>query len=182
VRLERVAAIVLTEAQWEAVLAHAYRKLEERYEPGETREQQAFGLLAGRLDDGRLVTTRVVPLRRNLRGDPRHGSAVDAVVHELATPSRTPLGQRGWLADPRELLAAHARCDAEGTLVFASYHMHRIPWSHDPLRDTPTPLDTALSADQGLWMLIVSMVDPARPRVRAFWEGCREREAQVIVR
>ncbi|HEX5982652.1 MAG TPA: hypothetical protein VFY69_00450, partial [Solirubrobacterales bacterium] len=123
----------------------------------------------------------VLPLRRNLRSDPTQGADLDAVVRELAIESRTPLEQRGWIAAPEEVMEAQERCDAGGTFLFGSYHMHKVPWRQDPLRDTPTALDTALGAGQGLWMVILSMVDPDRPILRAFWEGRPEAETRLLV-
>lgn len=163
------------------MVGHASRKLRGRYHVGETRLGQAFGLLAGVCDGETLEASEIFPLRRNLRTDPVHGREIDSVVRELATESRTPVDQRGWIAAPEEILAAEERCAGAGLTLFASYHMHKVPWHHDPLRDTPTPLDTALGRDQGLWMLILSMVDPERPILRAFWEGRSELEANLVV-
>src|SRR4051812_37922564 len=80
-----VSAIRIGHAQWEAIVGHARRKLEGDYLDGETAEQQAFGLLGGHVHGGAIETTGVFPLLRNLRHDPRIGSAVDATVHDLAT-------------------------------------------------------------------------------------------------
>jgi hypothetical protein len=163
------------------LIAHARRKLRGEFRADETRVAQAFGLLAGAVIGNAVTTTDVLPLRRNLRTDPAEGAEVDAAVRELGVESRTPLEQRGWLASPREVMEAQNRSDARGTLIFGSYHMHKVPWQADPLRDEPTALDTALGEGQGLWMLIVSMVDPDRPIIRAFWEGRPEVEAAVRV-
>lgn len=162
------------------VVGHAARKLRGEYRDDESPEPQAFGLLAGVPQGEALRTTATFALRRNLRTDPRRGREVDAVVRELATDSRTPISRRGWVAAPEELIAAQEHCDRAGLTVFAAYHMHKVPWDHDPLRDRPTPLDTALGEGQGLWMLIVSMVDPDHPRLRAFWEGHPELEVPLV--
>lgn len=162
------------------VVGHAARKLRGEYREDESPEPQAFGLLAGVPRGGALRGTATFALRRNLRADPRRGREVDSVVRELATDSRTPIERRGWVAAPEELIAAEDHCDRAGLTVFAAYHMHKVPWDHDPLRDRPTALDTALGEGQGLWMLIVSMVDPDRPRLRAFWEGRPEAEVPLV--
>jgi hypothetical protein len=179
--LERIARIVLPRSGWQTLVDHARRKLECRWLEHETREQQAFGLLAGRLDHASMRTVEVFPLLRNLRQDPVRGTLVDAAVNELAMPSRTPNEQRGWLADPGEVLTVQRRCDAADLLLYGSYHMHKVPWKHDPLRDTPTTLDRVLAEHQGMWMLILSMVQPQRPRLRAFFDGRLEREAPIVV-
>ncbi len=58
---------------------------------------------------------------------------------------------------------------------------HRPPSRDDPLRDTCTELDGKLAEGSGLWMFILWMVDPERPVLRAFFEGCNDREATVRV-
>jgi len=175
-----VRAIEMADRQRSQLIAHAARKLRGDYEAAETPVPQAFGLLAGVARGSALVTTDVLPLRRNLRTDPARGADLDAVVRELAIESSTPLERRGWIAAPEEVMEAQERCDADGTVLFGSYHAHKVPWPQDPLRDTPTALDTALGEGQGLWMLILSMVDPERPILRAFWEGRPEAEAKLL--
>lgn len=179
--VDRVREIRLAAGAYDALLAHARRKLRGEHRPGETRERKAFGLLAGRIDGERIETTDVVALARNLRHEDPYRAQIDAMVHALAVPSETPLQRRGWLADPAELLAAQQRCDAAGTLIFGSYHMHRVGWPADPRRETCTALDEALARGCGLWMLVLSMVDPARPVLRAFFEGDNTREARVVI-
>jgi hypothetical protein len=176
-----MARIELPAVHWQQIQAHARRKLAGRWVSGETPEQQAFGLLTGRIVERAIQTSNVFPLFRNLRSDPRAGAEIDAAVSALATPSKTPLNRRGWLADSREVLEVHRRCEAAHDLVYGSYHMHKVSWAHDPLRDTPTALDTALGEGQGIWMLILSMVDPQRPLLRAFFEGDRDREVPVLI-
>lgn len=85
------------------------------------------------------------------------------------------------MADPKEVLQAQRACDRAGAVLFGNYHMHRVPWPHDPGRDTCTDLDTQLAAGSGLWAFIVSMVDPDEPRVRAFFEADNGREATVRI-
>ncbi len=179
--LRAATSILLPTGLRSVLVEHAVRKLRGEYREGETPMRQAFGLLAGVSNGERLETTAVFPLRRNLRADPMHGKAIDSVVRALATDSRTPISQRGWIAAPEEVIAAQKRCDFAGAMLFGSYHMHQVPWRHDPLRDTPTALDTALGRDQGLWMAILSMVDPERPILRAFWEGRPEIEAKLVI-
>jgi hypothetical protein len=164
-----------------ALVGHASRKLRGQYREDETPLRQAFGLLAGIGDGDALQIAEIFPLRRNLRTDSVHGREIDSVVRELATESRTPLDRRGWIAAPEEVIEAQERCDLAGLTLLGTYHMHQVPWRHDPLRDTPTALDAALGRDQGLWMVILSMVDPGRPILRAFWEGRPEIEAKLVV-
>ena len=179
--LSAIREIRLPCEQHAALLGHARRKLRGDHVAGETAERKAFGLLAGGVDGECVTTTAVVPLARNLRHEQPYKAHIDALVHALAVPSQTPLERRGWLADPKELIAAQEACDAAGTVIFGSYHMHRVGWPEDPRRETCTALDEALARDRGLWMLVLSMVDPERPVLRAFFEGDNDREAQIVL-
>lgn len=163
------------------VVEHARRKLRREYRADEEPERKAYGLVGGRLDGTRVTVTDVFPLRRNLRYAPSYKPYIDRLMREVGVPSETPFERRGWVADPAEVLAAEQACDARGALVCGGYHMHRMPWPHDPARDTCTLLDTRLAEDSGLWVLILSMVDPRRPVLRAFFEGRNDREARVRV-
>src|ERR1700684_4526519 len=102
VDISEVARVELSEPCWQGMLAHAERKLDGRWLCGESREQQAFGLLAGRLTVDAILTTMIFPLLRNVRQDPVRGAPIREAVNELATPSRTPLDQRGWLCGAGE--------------------------------------------------------------------------------
>lgn len=178
--LSRIRRIVLAREDREALLAHARRKLRGEFLEDETPLPQAFGLIAARVDGDGAASAGVHPLRRNARHDPRLRALVEGTIDELAVPSVTPNARRGWLADPRELFDIHRECERRGTLPIASYHVHRVAWEHDPLRDTPTALDHELARDQGLWVVIVSLVEPERPRMRAFWEGDPAAECELV--
>lgn len=182
VGLEDVQAILFTPHAYERLLQHARRKLRAEYLPGEEAERKAYGLLGGRLSGTRIDVTRVFPLQRNLRYMQRYKGFVDAMMESYAVPSETPFERRGWIADPREVMEAEQECQAHGALVFGTYHMHRVPWDDDPFRDTCTELDSRLAEDSGLWMLILSMVDPERPILRAFFEGRNPHEVATVIR
>jgi hypothetical protein len=171
----------LDRSHYETIVEHGRRKLQGPYLEDETPERHAFGLLAGRIEGAAIQTTHVFPMRRNMRHEAGFRRAMDETVFELGVPSKTPLARRGWLADPSELFEINARCERERAIVYASYHMHKVSWAHDPLRDTPTVLDTALAEGQGIWMMILSLVDPGRPLLRAFFEGRKDREGPIVV-
>ncbi|HEX2063981.1 MAG TPA: hypothetical protein VHE80_06135 [Acidimicrobiales bacterium] len=179
--LAAITDIVFPALLHDAVLQHGRRKLAGRWEPGEEQAPKAYGLVGGRRDGTTVTVTLVVPLRNNLRDRGHFKAAMEGLVQQLAVPSETPLDRRGWVADPREVLAAERRCEATGSVLFGAYHMHRVAWSHDPRRDTCTDLDAALAAGSGLWAFILSMVDPERPVLRAFFEGDNEQEAEIHV-
>lgn len=162
-----------------AMLEHCRRKLAGSYLPGEDRNRKAFGLLAGTRSPGGLVVSRCFPLLANARHHDCHRDYMNRMMDEHAIPSETPLAKRGWVADPEELAGVVKTCRQDNLLLLGSYHMHRVAWEHDRLRDTPTSLDTILGRDSRLIMLIVSMVDPDQPRIRAFDEGKIEREYPI---
>lgn len=166
---------------YEALVAHARRKLSRRYVEGEEQAPKAYGLVGGRLVHGHGEVTHVVPLLRNQRDEPHLKPVLDQVMDDLAIPSETPLSGRGWATDPRELLAADLAFDAAGSMLLGGYHMHRVPWQHDPLRDTCTEVDRDLGRGSGLLMFILSMVDPDRPVLRAYFEGDNDDERPVRV-
>lgn len=164
-----------------ALVDHGRRKLAGRWEPGEEPAPKAYGLVAGRMTGPRMEVTHVIPLRRNVRDRADLKPHLDRIMHAVAVPSETPMERRGWVADPLEVMAAERRCDEAGAVLFGAYHMHRVAWPHDPWRDSCTAVDRCLARESGLWALILSLVDPARPRVRAFYEGDNLREALVRV-
>lgn len=177
-----VEVIMLPEALWRQIFDHGARKLRAEYRPDEEPPPKAYGLVGGRrLSATRLRVSHVFPLIRNLRYEPHLREEIDRLVQELAVASETPLDRRGWVADPLEVRAAERACDDSGSVLLGSYHMHRVPWPSDRWRDTPTALDTRLAEASGMWSLILSMVDPGRPRLRAFFEGHIDREAKVHV-
>jgi hypothetical protein len=50
------------------------------------------------------------------------------------------------------------------------------------MREKPTELDTVLAKDTELFMLIVSVIDPKKPVVRAFFEGCPDKEVPISIK
>jgi len=179
VALADLVEIVLPRPQYASIVGHVVRKLTEHYLDGETPETKAFGMVVGRQHGQVIEVTGVVPLLVNLRRDARHVTAMDELVGQHAIPSQTPNERRGWIAHPAELLAIEQLCDDNGWVVFGNYHTHRVPWPHDPRRDSCTELDRHLADGSGQWTFIVSAVDLHAPSLRAFYEGRNDREARV---
>ncbi len=173
--------IVVPAPLYAAVVQHGRRKLAGLWEPDEEQAPKAYGLVGAHVDRATATVVDVVPLRDNLRAREDYRDEVDRLMDELAVPSETPFERRGWVADPREVLAAERRFEEQGAVLFGAYHMHRVAWPDDPRRDTCTALDTALARGSGLWAFILSMVDPDRPVLRAFFEGDNAREAPISV-
>jgi hypothetical protein len=177
--LAELGQIVLPEELYLALVGHARRKLAGAYLPDEEHAPKAYGLVGGRVVGDRGDVTHVVPLLRNQRDQPHLKPVVDHVMEDLAVPSETPLERRGWVSDPREILAAEDLFDRAGARLLGGYHMHRVPWDHDPIRDRSTEVDTELARGSGLWTFILSMVDPGAPILRAYFEGDNAREAPI---
>jgi hypothetical protein len=176
---QQPARINLPQDCFETMLFHCRRKLLGEYLPGEDRNRKAFGLMAGRKENGAISVARCFPLLCNARQNEAHREYMDQMMAEHAIPSETPLSDRGWVAAPAELTKILERCREQELLLIGSYHMHRIAWPQDPIRDTPTKLDTILGSNSRLIMFIIAMVDPTNPILRAFDEGDPERELPI---
>jgi hypothetical protein len=172
--------IVLSRSYWQEILYHCKRKLAGNYLPGESEGRRAYGLVAGVRNGTTLEVKRILPVRRNVRDEDPYKTYMDRMMEAHAVPSKTPMSRRGWMTDPEELKKYYDTCDREGLIVFGSYHMHVVPWEHDPRRDTPTKLDTVLAQNTNLFSFIVSMVDIGNPSIRAFYEARLEREVPLI--
>lgn len=164
---------------WEKLVAHCLRKLARDFLPEEPREPKAFGLVAGIIAGEEIVIHQIFPLLKNARGQTPYREYMDKIMGVHAIPSETPLEQRGWVADGAELMQIRRQCQAQGLSLLGTYHMHRLAWDHDQQRDTPTDLDTILAQGSAMYMFIVSMVAPAQPVMRAYFEGKLELETPI---
>ncbi|WP_248965809.1 hypothetical protein [Sphaerisporangium perillae] len=180
--LADVREIVLPRPLFAGIAGHVVRKLTGHYIEGEVAERKAFGLLLGRQRGTTLHVAAVLPLLANMRRDPHIAEDMDELVDNHAIPSDTPNDQRGWVAHPGELMDAEDFCDEHDLMVVGNYHTHRVPWEHDPRRDTCTRLDRMLAEESGQWIVIVSAVDLHRITMRAFYEGRNDCEASVVLR
>ena len=179
--LKEAKQIILPNHHWQEIVEHGRRKLAGEYLEGESKIKRAYGLVAGVENGDILKVTLIVPIKRNVRDQGPYKSFMDEVMETYAVPSVTPFSERGWVMDPKELKACYDRCDQEDFLVFGTYHMHIVPWEHDPVRDTPTRLDTVLAEKSNLFTFIVSMVDLERPVIRAFYEAVIEKEVPISI-
>jgi hypothetical protein len=175
-----VTAILLPESGRLGIINHCQQALK-AHDPESAAECKAFGLICGTLAEGFIRVEECQPLRQNMRSLPPYKDYMDRIMAEHAFPSRTPLHQRGWVADPAELTSRLRESSEKGCTLLGTYHMHRVPWRHDPLRDTPTGLDALLARDSRLLTFIISVVDPANPIIRAFYEGKKEREIPIAI-
>ncbi len=167
--------------KWQEIVEHCKRKLAGKHLHGESRVRRAYGLIAGSQGDYTLNVERILPIKKNVRDKEPYKTHMDRIMKQYAVPSKTSFSTRGWITDPEELKECYDKCDQEKLIVFGTYHMHLVPWENDPIRDTPTLLDTILARNSNLFSFIVSMVDVTRPRIRAFYEGRREKEVPLLI-
>ena len=162
----------------EVILEHCQNALV-AYRNGMKEKSKAFGLVFGTVSDQVITVDNCFPLQKNLRSEAPYKKYMDKMMAEHAIPSQTPLDQRGWVADPAELFTRIKECRKSNQILLGTYHMHRVGWEHDTRRDTPTTLDAVLARKSEMVMFIVSMVDPKRPILRAFFEGIEEQEIPI---
>ncbi len=180
--IEQVNRIILPDFYWQQILEHCKRRLAGNYLSGESRARRACGLVAGVQSEHTLNVKRIMPLKKNVRDQEPYKTYMDSIMEQYAMPSKTPLSQRGWIADPVELKECCDICDRNDLIVIGTYHTHIVAWDHDPIRDTPTRLDAVLAQNSNLFSFIVSMVDMTSPIIRAFYEGLTEKEALIVNR
>ena len=179
--LATVTQMQMGENLYDDIIEHGRRKVRGEHRDGETPENKAFGLIAGAPVRHCAVVTHVFPIPRNMRATPPFKDDIDELVYEMAVPSDTPMEARGWLIHPSDLLAVQETCDAAGVVLLGSYHTHRVGWETDPVRDGCTALDRELARGTSLWMFVLSLVDPERPILRAYFEGDNDQEARIVV-
>jgi hypothetical protein len=174
--------IVFPVSLFDSVITHCKNNLEMNGGSLGNAERKAFGLVAGRLEESAIQVCRCFPLAKNARTREPYKSHMDHLMANHAIRSETPLNQRGWVAEPEELMEKIHLCQDEGHILLGTYHMHRVSWAHDPVRDTPTQIDTVLAEKNRLIMFIISMVNPDQPIIRAFHEGILACEYPIITR
>ena len=178
--LETATKVLLLKPEREELLAHCFRKMNAKYLANETPERKAYGLIAGNIEGDIVKIKSVCPLHVNFRNDNSNNKYMNNMMDQHAEASETPLDKRGWVASPIETKNMLNRCVTEGTELLASYHMHRVAWDHDHLRDLPTELDYLLAKDTGMLMFIISTVNDKKPTIKAFYEGHPEKQLQII--
>jgi hypothetical protein len=179
--LAQINRIILPDSNWQEILAHGKRKLAGDYLPGESKGKRAYGIIAGSQNENLLEVARILPGKKNVRNEEPYKTYMDRIMAQHAVPSKTPLSQRGWVIDPLEVKECYDICDRENLIVLGTYHMHIVPWEGDPIRDTPTHLDTVLARNSCLFQFIISMVDITNPIIRAFYEGQSEKETPIFI-
>jgi hypothetical protein len=173
--------IIFSPVLYGSILEHCKRKLAGEYLEGESQERKAFGLVGGKQEKGTIIIKSCFPLIKNVRCLAPYSEHMNSILAEYAVPSETPLEKRGWVADPEELAERTDQLRKDSLFIVGTYHMHRVAWPDDPLRDRPTSLDTVLAAGSQMLIFIISMVDVEHPVMRAFFEGQPDREVEIII-
>ena len=163
------------------MIDHCLRKLTGNYTQEEDPEPKAFGLIGGRQSSNSIEIMSCIPLMKNVRKGDEQRIYMDKIMTDHAIPSETPLKNRGWVADPEEMASSMRKLKEDDCTLIGTYHMHRVPWAHDKVRDTPTKLDTILGKDSRLIMFIIAMVEPEAPVLRAFSDGDINKEIPVSI-
>ena len=171
--------IELPQSCWKEIISHCRRKLNGKFIGDESAEKKAFGLVAGNKEDSRIIVKRCFALKKNARYQKPYSEYMNRILAQHAIPSETGLDKRGWVADPQELMDVTRECQEQGLIILGAYHMHRVAWQHDATRDTPTELDRILATENRMIMFVVSMVDPEKPLMRAFYEGILKQEIPI---
>ena len=171
--------IELPQVCWKEIISHCRRKLNGQFIGDESAERKAFGLVAGNKEDSRIIVKRCFALKKNARYQLPYSEYMNKILTQHAIPSETELDKRGWVADPQELMGVIQKCQERALTILGAYHMHRVAWQHDATRDTPTELDRILATESRMIMFVVSMVDPEKPLMRAFYEGILEQEIPI---
>ncbi len=179
-KIDPATKIIFPSSCHHEIISHCELKLSGKSINGCKPDLKAYGLVGGDYKDNIIKIYKCLPLHENARGQEPYKKVMDDLMSRHAIPSETPFEKRGWVADPKELMARVRDCKENDISLIGTYHMHRVGWEHDPLRDTPTGIDTILGEDSRLIMFIVSMIDPCRPIIRAFYEGKKDLEIPVI--
>jgi hypothetical protein len=173
--------IILPESEKEALLNHCLRKFNQQYVEGEVKERKAYGLIGGKVVADALHIGQIAPLYKNSRAEGEDKKYMDGILNEFAEASETPLERRGWVADAEETFQIFNEFSRSGLDIVAAYHMHRVAWENDPTREKPSALDTELAKGSGLFAFIISLIDPERPIIRAFYEGYPDQELPIVI-
>jgi len=180
-RVDNIKKIILFNNEKKLLIQHCLRKLNEFYEPSETREKKAYGLLGGKVENNFLYINYIKPLRVNFRSQYGYKQYMDDILNKYAEASETPLSKRGWVASPDELESTFTECDKKNIELVGNYHMHRVAWKHDLTRELPTKLDYVLAKDSGFITFIISAVDLKNLIIRAFFEGDSDKEIDIQI-
>ena len=169
----------IKEEDYDKIINHCKRKLNQIYYDDETKEQQAFGVIVGEKNKDGINVTRVVNLKRNYRFDPETSKKMNAMLEKYAIPGGIEINERAWAIDPVELNEIIIDLN-ENEMFLGTYHMHSdLSWTGDYPKELPTKLDRELNKGNNLINLIVC-IEKNNEKIRAFYESDINKEYEMI--
>lgn len=174
--------LIIKRSDYEKIINHCERKLEEKYNDDETRERQAFGVITGKKTDSTIEITGVEILKKNFRFDNETSKKVNSFIEKYAIPGGIEISERAWAIDPIELNMILMNLSDEEEFL-GTYHMHSyLSWSGDYPKELPTTLDRELNKGSDLINLIVHIGKENIKGIRAFFESDINFEYNLIIR
>lgn len=132
--------------------------------------EKAYGIIAGIGGNGNEVE-EIYPLQTNLRPDNEKINGIFQSYGEFYCDK-----DRGFWIDKREQFEVLKRIAEKNLKVIAIYHSHRCRLA------TPSQVDIDLHYDSSALALIVSVVNPEQPEVKAFEIGNnRFQESEIVI-
>ncbi len=129
---------------------------------------KAYGIIAGKEES---TVTDIFPLTTNLRPENEKINGIFLSYGQFYCDK-----DRGFWIDKREQFEVLKRIEERGLNVIAIYHSHRCRLA------TPSQVDVDLHYDPKALALIVSVVNPGKPEVKAFEiVNGQFREAEIVI-
>lgn len=179
---KKIENIYIPQALVDIIYDHCKRKNNKIYYDDETKEQKAYGLVGGIRINNNIEIKEISILKDNVRKISPYKEFMDDLMNKYAEPSITALDNRGWVASPLESCQILKKYQDDNIEWVGSYHMHRVAWENDKLRDTPTLLDKKMAENTQQIQFIISVVNPEKPIMKCFFEGNIEQEIPIEVR
>lgn len=172
--------IEIAQNDYKKIIQHCRRKLSKNFYDGETKEQQAFGIIIGKKENEKIVITRVEPLKINYRYCQQVSDKMNNFIKDYAIPSGMKIEERAWAADPVELTNILGQLQ-DSEFFLGTYHMHHnASWNGKYPKQLPTDLDRKLVQNSNLVMFITYISEnESTDSIRAFYEGKIELEYEI---
>lgn len=175
--------IFMDKAAGNEMSSHCIRKLNGHFTPGETMEQQAFGLVGGRIDNNEFSVKMAIPLCENFRYDQSMSDDMNEAIINYSIPAELAVEERAWIASPKEVEKALVLFDKHDLSLIGSYHMHHNnSWNGIQSKELPSKLDEYLARDSEMVMFIVYVSESGEANVRAFYEGKPWEEIEIFLK
>ena len=172
--------IIINSYLHKKIIEHCKRKLNRSYEKNETNEQQAFGIIIGRIKNYKYYATKVYCLKKNYRYEKNISKDLNNKIEKYAMPGELNINERAWAADPIEISKIIADLEY-GERIIGTYHMHHDKsWIGNYPKYLPSDLDRELAKDTDLLMFI-TYIGEKKYSIRAFYEAKLDKEYNVKI-